>query len=425
MNKLSKALKLIVLAFLAFSLVLPGAVFAQAQPQGDGAQMQQGSGAQPQGDGVQPQGKDAQPQGGAQSKNLPVNGMKFGQMLPKMMEGGNVTGQSGDMQPLSGDMQPLSDMASDKGKEMAAKGLSQMKKQTHRMQKPIKQMEKIIQRVLDAGYTVPQEVSDALAKAKTAVAAIENAADTDAAEAAMEDFNAFIDAMDMNMEALNMLANFPKILKQANKTLDRLNKSFEKAKKRLAQTDLNLNDAFAKVQAKIDGLVATLKQAEELAKSGNAEGAFTKLEDEFFENIEDAFQSVGMLDALRNLSKVVKMVSRGITSAEKLTAKLEKAGTDVSDLNSIIAATKAKLEEFKAVLASAGFDPETAVDIVEELNDLRADFENAVEELTDENLHGFKSINFFGQTAPQMPKGLMKGPPTGEPGASGFEKMEF
>ena len=411
-----------VAALLVFSAFLPGIVSAEdagVPPNQGTANVQQGiqQGMPPA--GFMPQDFSKMMQG---QKGMP-------QDFSKMMKDGNSPDMSGMMKDGSGMTQGPNGMQQgdmeEKGKEMMGKGLSQMKKQTSRMQKPIKQMEKTIQRVQDAGYTVPQEVLDALAKAKIAIAAIENAADMDAAQTAMEDFNAFIEAMDTHMEALNMLANFPKILKQANKTLDRLNKMFEKAKNRLAQTDLNLADAYVKVQTKVDGLKATLQQAQDLAKAGNAEGAFAKLEDEFFENIEDAFQSVGMLDALRNLSKVVKMVNKGIVSAEKLAAKLGKKGEDVTELNSIIAASKAKLESFKATLASPGFDPEVAVDVIEELNDLRADFEDAVEELTGENLHGNKSINFFGQTPPQMPKGLMQGPPMGEPGASGFEKMEF
>lgn len=395
-NLLSKVVKMSVVTLLVFSAFLPGIVSAEDTTSTGAQQGMPPAGFMPQDFSKMMQGPNGIPQ------DFPG--------MSGFQQGGKQGGQ-GDMEQ--------------KGKEMMEKGLSQMKKQTGRMQMPIKQMEKTIQRVQDAGYTVPAGVLDALAKAKAAVAAIEGASDMDAAQSAMEDFNAFIDVVDENMEALNMLANFPKILKQANKTLDRLTKTFEKAKNRLAQTDLNLTDAYAKVQTKIDGLKATLQQAQDLAKAGNAEGAFTKLEDEFFENIEDAFQSVGMLDALRNLSKVVKMVNKGIAGAEKLTAKLAKKGEDVTELNSIIAASKVKLESFKTLLASPGFDPETAVDVIEELNDLRADFESAVEDLTGENLHGNQSINFFGQTPPQMPKGLMQGPPEGSPGASGFEKMEF
>lgn len=416
-NLLSKVVKMFIATLLVFSAFLPGVVSAEDL------------GVPPDNQGVPPnQGTSTIPSQGFKGFMPPPQGQQGQQgqqgFMPQgfsKMKGGNFSDSGMQSQ---GDMGP-NDNASEKGKEMGAKGLSQMKKQTSRMQMPIKQMEKTIKRVQDAGYAVSQEVLDALAKAKTAVSAIENAADMDAAQTAMEDFNAFIDAMDTHMEALNMLANFPKILKQATKTLDRLNKMFEKAKNRLAQTDLNLTDAYAKVQTKVDGLKATLQQAQDLAKTGDAEGAFAKLEDEFFENIEDAFQSVGMLDALRNLSKVVKMVNKGIVGAEKLTAKLAKSGEDVAELNSIITASKAKLESFKTLLASKDFDPEVAVDVIEELNDLRADFEDAVEELTGENLHGNKSINFFGQMPPAMPKGLMQGPPEGAPGASGFEKMEF
>ena len=66
------------------------------------------------------------------------------------------------------------------------KGLSQMKKQTSLESASIKQMEKNNSTCADAGLHGSARVLDALAKAKTAVSAIENAADMVWPQTAME-----------------------------------------------------------------------------------------------------------------------------------------------------------------------------------------------------------------------------------------------
>lgn len=364
-------MKKLFITLLITALVLPTAAFAQAQGQG------QPQNPQEQQVSVQPQGQ-------------PVT--------PEMTSG-----------PMD-----------------QAKGLKQLQKRTRSMQKPVKHLERIIEKLQNAGYTIPQAVLDSLAKAKAAIAAIENAADFDAADAAMEDFNDFIDVLDENLEALQMLSNFPRILKQAERQLGKLLNQFEKVKSRLAETGADLSKSIAEVQVKVDALRTVLDAAKALAQAGKAEDAFTKLEDEFFQNLEDAFQSVGMLQAVSNLAKgAVKGIEKGILKAERIVERLKKDGLDTTALTNIINQSKAKLQELRNLLTSANFNPDNAVDIIEALEDLRMQFEEGVEDLTGKNLHGPQGVNFF-MSPPPMPKELKMGPPSmGEPGASGFGKFEF
>lgn len=369
-------MKKLFITFLITALVLPAAVFAQAQSQGQPQQPQDPQGMQ-------------QGQQGMQGMPSPF-GMTSGPMDQE-------------------------------------RGLKQLQKRTRGMQKPVKHLERIIEKLQNAGYTVPQAVLDSLAKAKAAIAAIEAAANFDAADLAMEDFNDFIDVLDENIEALQMLSNFPRLLKQAERQLGKLLNTFEKVKSRLAETGADLSKSIAEVQAKVDALRTALDAAKAFAQAGKAEDAFIKLEDEFFQNLEDAFQSVGMLQAVSNLAKgAVKGIEKGIAKAERIVERLKKDGLDTAALTNIINQSKAKLQELRDLLASANFNPDNAVDIVEALDDLRMQFEEGVEDLTGKNLHGPQGVNFF-MPPPPMPKELKMGPPSmmGGPGASGFEKMEF
>lgn len=312
---------------------------------------------------------------------------------------------------------------------MMQKGLEQMKKGTKGMEKAIKQMEKTIKKVQDAGYSVLAEVEASFQKGKAAVETIKNATDMDVALAAMDDFNSFIDILDRDIEGLNMLANFPRILKQADRTFTKLTKSFEKAKTKAQKGEVDLSEIIAGIQVEIDALKTVRDKAVDAAKNGNAELAFTTLEDEYFEHMEDTFQNIGMLEAASQLSKAVKSVEKGIKSAEKNIAKFEKKGFDMSAANEIVKTSRAKLDALKALIKTKGFDPDAAVSLLEELSDLRENFENAVEEETGKNLHGKDSVNFFSGKTPEMPKELKdfskNGFPQGEPGDSGFEKLDF
>lgn len=308
---------------------------------------------------------------------------------------------------------------------MMQKGLERMKKGTKGMEKAVNQMEKAIKKVKDAGYTVSAEVEDSLQKGKAAVETIKNTSDMDVALQAIGDFNVFIDMLDLNIEGLNMLANFPRIMKQADRTYTKLTKFFEKTKAKAQKGETDLSEVIAGIQAEIDALKAVYDKAIAAAKNGEGELAFTTLENEYFEHMENTFQKVGMLEAASQLSKAVKSVGKGIESAEKNIAKFEGKGFDMNKASEIVTTSRAKLDELKALVKTDGFDPDNAVKLLEDLSDLRDNFENTVEEKTGENLHGKNSIKFFNVKMPEIPKELKNGFPKGEPGDSGFEKLDL
>lgn len=349
---------------------------------------------------------------GDDSKNVGPNGMQFG---PSGMQNGQQNGSSG---MPGGGMQGA-------GKGMAEKGLKMLKKGVANMKKATGQMDKTIEKLTKAGYSAPAEVVDSLAKAKAAIATIEGASSmTEEAMNAMTDFNDFIDVLDANIQEMNMLANFPRILKQAESNLAKLGKNFDSVKAKLVKNGIDAGTSIAEVQTKVDALKATLEKAKQSAVSGKAEDAFTSLQDDFFPGLEDAFQSVGMLDAINSLTKgAVRSIEKGIAQAEKTANKVKNQGKDVSEAMTIIADSKAKLEELKTLLKSKDFTPDDAVSILEDLDGLRADFETSIEDVTGKPLEGTNSIKFTNMKAPLAPKEIRGEFPKG--GDSGFQKMDF
>ncbi|MEK9133015.1 MAG: hypothetical protein AAB606_04910, partial [Patescibacteria group bacterium] len=144
------------------------------------------------------------------------------------------------------------------------------------------------------------------------------------------------------------------------------------------------------------------------------------LENDFFPTIGDTRQAIGMLDAVKNISRAVKSVDKGIKGAEKIVARLKKKGIDITAANAIIAESKTQLESLKTALKSKDFDPTTTVDYLETLNDLRDQFEEAVDTAVgNENVGNLPAVNFFGATMPKIPAEFTNG------GGNGVEKIDI
>ncbi len=301
--------------------------------------------------------------------------------------------------------------------EKQDKGLQRLKRAVTGMKRAIAQMQKVVDKVIAAGYSAPAEVTAAIASATAAVDVISNATTIDdTVMDAMDKFNDFTDVLDANMENLAVLSNFPRITKQADRELTRIQANFEKAKTKLANVAFDTVDIFANVQEKIDALKKTYDEAVAFAKTGKAEDAFTKMQDEFFPNLEDAHQSVGMLNALKGLSRAGIGINKGIKAAEKIVAKLQKFKITTTELSAIITQSKAKLEEFNAYLKTKNFDPDVAVDMIEQLEALRDSFDEKVDALTEgkeDTVGNIQPLNFFGGVIPKAPRDIQ----------GGFDKM--
>ncbi len=261
-------------------------------------------------------------------------------------------------------------------------GLTRLQKSADSMERAIKTMDKAIAGAVAVGYVVPSDISVPLEKARTAIATIRAAtAFDDSVNQAIDDFDNFTPVLDANIENLMMMPKFPKVLKAAETQYNKLTKFFDTTKARLVGLEVDTTAAIADVQTKVDLQKSYFDQAKALSIQGKIQEAFDMLTDNFFPGLETTSQSIGVLNALKAISKSATGVARGIATAQKIINRLDQAGLEVADLNKIVSDSNAKLAELKALLKTPGYDLEAAMTMLEDLDKLREDFDTKVDEL--------------------------------------------
>jgi hypothetical protein len=296
--------------------------------------------------------------------------------------------------PPSGTMGPPADV-----QEKMNKGLERLKKSAASMERAVKALEKAAAGAEKAGVTVPADVTSAITKAKAAIETIKNATEiSDAVMDAIDAFNDFTEVLDANIENLMLLARFPKVFAQAQKSLDKLTKFFESTKLKLVNIDIDISENIKNIQGKIDALKKAYDAADAAFKAGKAEDAFTELQDNFFPGLEDASQSVGLLGAVKGISRAVVGIGRGIKTAEKIITRVARFGLDTTGLQKIVDTTKTKLAEFKTLISAKDFDLDAATTYLEDIDALREEFNDTLDgliESTDKDVGSLPSVKFF------------------------------
>lgn len=290
-------------------------------------------------------------------------------------------------------------------------GLARLQRSANSMERAVKTMDKAIAGAVKVGYVVPADITKSVESARAAIATIRAATEfNDAVEKAIDDFDSFTEVLDANVENLMLMPRFPKVLKAAETQYNKLVKFFETTKARLVGLEADTADAVAEVQKKVEAQKAFYDQAAALAKQGKMEEAFAMLEENFFPGLETTSQSIGVLNALKAITKTANGVTRGIATAERIIAKLGKLGLEVKELNEIVSNSKAKLAELKALLRVPGYDLEAAMAILESIDQLREDFDNRVDGVVgDRDVGNLPTVKMFTGTLISMPMDMRGG----------------
>jgi len=292
-------------------------------------------------------------------------------------------------------------------------GLTRLQKSANSMERAVKTMDKAIAGAVATGYVVPSDITKSVESARAAIATIRAATEfNDAVTQAIDDFDSFTEVLDANVENLMLMTRFPKVLKAAETQYNKLVKFFETTKARLVGLEADTTEAIADVQKKVEEMKSFYDQAKALSIQGKMEEAFAMLEDNFFPGLETTSQSIGVLNALKAITKTASGVARGIATAQKIIKRLDDAGLEVADLNKIVADSNAKLAELKALLKTKGYDLDVAMTMLEALDQLREDFDNKVDELiasADGNIGNLPTVKMFTGTTITVPLDMKKG----------------
>ncbi|MEK7125296.1 MAG: hypothetical protein AAB880_00060 [Patescibacteria group bacterium] len=275
--------------------------------------------------------------------------------------------------------------------EEEKRNLAQMKKGMLQMEKGLKQFEVQITRLARQKIKVPAEVSETLAKIKTVIAAIKAAKTFDEAEeAGMQDLPELFQSLDEFRHQLEALSRWPQVARQITQQVRRLDSELKRVKTtvdRLKRQRIDLTDEYTAFEAAVKKLKEVAGVASAKATSGNTEDveeAFNLLENEFFGAMEEAFQSVQIIQTMTNLGRFNSDFRRGLAQAQQTINRLKRQKVDTAELQELYNEAKAKGEEVLALLRARPIDSEAIQEGLQELENLKQQFEEMAGEVSGE-----------------------------------------
>lgn len=268
----------------------------------------------------------------------------------------------------------------------AAQRLSGMKRGIKGMGSNLRMFEKQIIRLKKQNITVPAEILDNVDKLKKLITAINEAKTWEEAEnAGMEDMQDLMQNLDENRQKLEMLARWPQTLKQVNREIANLTRALKRSKTMtasLAKKEIDVSSHYAAFEGAVNKLKTARDEAMAKIKEGDSEGAFDILENDFFGQMEDVWQNQKIIETMNNLGRFNSEFKRGITEAQWTVRVLKKKGLNVAELEELLSQSKAKGAEILAMLKTKDMDEEEMLSLLDELENLRQQFEEKVRELS-------------------------------------------
>lgn len=329
-----------------------------------------------------------------QMQRVQKNGSLPPQMQGKMeeakglinkMKNADSTGDIGEgtvdqLQGLMGELQQSGDQAVEDTRR-----LSGVKKEMGNMERNISSFRKQLDKLSKQGIAAPSDVTEKLTQIKTVLDAVKNAQSMDEVQSAgLEDIGDLMSDLNDSRQQLEMLSRWPQTSKQIDKELKNFERSLSRDKKlveKLSKQGVDLNDTYQKISDAHSQLKSVRDQAAEKIKSGDAQSAYDLLENDFFDKTDDLREQQSVFDTLSNLGRFNSDFKRETTNAKKIIAKLSKQGEDVSELNNQLSEINQKGADLVNALKEKPIDIESVSGQLEDLSDLRQEFQNSIQEL--------------------------------------------
>ncbi len=270
----------------------------------------------------------------------------------------------------------------------AAQRVLQVKRGVNGMEQGVKMFDKQIVKLKKQNITVPAEVTVTLDKIKSIIAAVKSAKTWDEIQAAgFEDLQDLMQDLDQFRPQLEMLARWPQTIKQIVKDIKQLDLALKRDKAivtKLLKKGIDLNAKYVQFETAVNKVKTARDQATEKMKAGDAETAFEILENDVFGQMEDVWQNSRVIEMMGNLGSFNSDFKRGISQAQTMIKQLKKKKLDTVALEGILSKTQLKGQEILDMLKSGNIDEDQISITLDELENLRQDFQSQVAELTGE-----------------------------------------
>ncbi len=253
------------------------------------------------------------------------------------------------------------------------------------MEQQLAQFKKQLAKLSKQGLTVPSSINDTVTKAGAIIAAVKSAKNLDEAESAgAGDLQDLFQTLNESRQELELLTRWPQTVKQVDKQLAQLDRALKKAKisvDKLAKKEIDISAIYAKFEEGVKTLKASYATAKQQMESGSGEEAFQTLEDEVFGNMEDILQYQRTIEMMTNLGRFTSDFKTAMSKFDRTLKALEKKKIDVSGARDLYVQAKAKGDEIIALLKSGTADQEDVAAALEELEGLKVDLMESLQEL--------------------------------------------
>jgi chromosome segregation ATPase len=264
--------------------------------------------------------------------------------------------------------------------------VGEMRRSMRGMEQGVKMFEKQLTRLEKQKIAVPADVKEKLAKIKAIIAAVKSAKTGDELDAAgMEDIPELMQDLQESQQTLEQLARWPQTIKQVNRMLVQLNKDLKRAKSsvdRLTKSGIDVMSTYTAFAEGVQKLQAARDKAVAEVAAGDAEAAFDTLESDVFGQMEDVMQGSRVIQTLSNFTRFPAEFKRGIAQAEKMINKVKRQKKDTAGLEDLLNQAKAKGQEVLDLMKSGDVDEEALSTALQELEDIKQEFQSQAEELT-------------------------------------------
>ena len=231
------------------------------------------------------------------------------------------------------------------------------------------------------GVVLPEELKAAMIKIDAYINTINTSEDATELEAVIDNFSEATDVVQTWLPKLPKLVQLPKIIKQAEKEIAKVDLAYNKDVKQMSKTKVDAASVLADFKTAIDNQKALLNEVKTLAKT-DSDAAFDMLTDDFFSNIDNMWENEKVIQMTLNIKKGMTQMTAEINLAEKTTAALKKKKVNTAELEALIKKSKVEFENLKKLVNAKPFNADAVMDSVDILMETRQTYTDKLEDLT-------------------------------------------
>ncbi len=259
--------------------------------------------------------------------------------------------------------------------------LKKIKKSLDSFGRGLTQFKKMIANLERQGIAVPVALSGALATADNLLKKVLAAKSFEEIDAVQDELTKAGQVIEEWGERLPLLTQVPRVITQADQQLKKLRATLTKDRARAAKARFDVSALLGAFEAKINTLAAARDAARSVA-GNDPEAAMEKLQSEFFDGLNDAWDDDETIQRILGFNSGVAQLGRQLQSYATIIKRLARQKKDTAALNDLLRQMKEKLTAVQALIKTKSFNAEDFVTGMEEIGEFQGQFDEKVEELT-------------------------------------------